>query len=183
MENKEQQLIQSTSDIIKFDSKSFVEQIKKNVLSGNIDPLAAFTVIKRMNKVSEEILKDNEIKTLAENEADKYLVGSAKKFDFYGANISKRTTYTWYDFSECGHPVLEQLYQIQKEVKESIKLLEDELKLLIKPEGKMTLGIENTDKQIVVNKIPFLKWEDTDDQVTVKAPQKISQIGLFFNKI
>lgn len=168
-----------------FDSKNFIETIKSVIKEGNADPLAVYTVLKRMAKVAEEIFDDKEISTIVLNEADKYLSGSQKSFKLYSATICKMAVHTWYDFSACGHPVLDELYKIKKEVEIRIKALEEELKLLIPKEtkGQIGFGILPDTKQIVVDKIPFLKWEETDDQVVVQAPKKIQKEGLKFMKI
>lgn len=182
--NQEKELQNIANVITTFDAKSYIDKIITSIKSGNINPLSAFTIVKRMAKVSEEILKDKEVKKLAIDEANKYLGGNQKTFQLHGATISKAATYTWYDFSECNHPVLDELYKIQNEVKDRIKLLEDELKLLIVPETKQaTLGVGMDTKSIVVESIPFLKWEQTEDQVVVHAPKKNQDIGLKYMKI
>jgi len=184
MEAKEQALQNITSTIEVFNTKDYIEKIKKAMIEGEVNPLSAFVVVKRMSKVGEEILKDKELKKLALEEAEKHLSGTQKTFNLHSANISKGVTYTWYDFSECNHPVLNQLYSIQKEVKERISLIEEELKLLILNEKQqMTLGVGADSKTIKVEKVPFLKWEDNEDEVTVFPPQKIQDVGLRFNKI
>lgn len=183
-QTKEQGLQNIASVVTTFDSKTYIERIKSDIKEGRVDPLAAFIVVKRMFKVGEDILQDKEIKAIALAEAEKHLSANTKTFSLYSATISKAATYTWYDFTECGHPVLEQLKKIEEEVKLRIKLLEDELKLLILSDSaQMTLGVKDDTKTIKVEKIPFLRWEDTEDEVVVRAPQKMQQIGLKFNKV
>lgn len=184
-QNSQETALQDISNLITtFDAKAYINHIKSNIIEGNVNPLSAFTIVKRMAKVSEEILQDSEIKKLANDEADKHLAGNQKTFTLHGATISKAATYTWYNFNECGHPVLDQLKVIEKEVKERIKLLEDELKLLIIPESKQhTLGVGMDTKTIVIDKIPVITWIDTEDQVIVQAPIKHQTIGLKYNKI
>lgn len=183
-QSKEESLQNIASTITVFDSKVYIEGIRSKILGGEVNPLAAFTIVKRMAKVGEEILQDKEIKKLALNEAEKHLSGNQKTFQLYSATISKAATYTYYDFKECNHPVLEALKSIEEEVKIRIKQIEDELKLLIlSDQAQVSLGIKEDTKTIKVEKIPFIKWEETEDEVVVKAPQKIQQIGLKFNKI
>ena len=184
-ENKQETNLQNISNLITtFDSKSYMANIKSNVIEGNVNPLAAFTVLKRMAKVSEELLKDTEIKKLANDEADKHLSGSQKTFTLHGATISKAATYTWYDFDGCGHTVYDELKKIKLEVEERMKLMEEELKLLIVPESKQhTLGVGMDTKSIIIERIPTLTWLDTEDQITVQAPVKHQTIGLKFMKI
>lgn len=173
------------SATVPFSSKSFIESIKTAIKEGNVNPLAIYTVLKRNNKVAEEIFEDKEISAIVLNEAEKYLSGNQKSFKLYGATICKMAVHTWYDFSGCGHPVLDELYKIRQEVEARIKALEEELKLLIPKEtkGQMSFGIQGDTKTIVVEKMPFLRFEDSDDQVVVQAPKKIQREGLKFMKI
>lgn len=166
-----------------FDSKQYIENIKSSITEGRVNPLAAYTVLKRMAKVSEEIFKDKEIKKLALDEAEKHLAGNAKSFNLYSAQICKAATYTYYDFSGCQHEVLDKLYRIQEDVKASIKQIEEELKLMIVPEGKTMFGIENNNKIINFTTMPELVWEGYGVDGTVQPPKKIQDLGLKFMKI
>ena len=168
-----------------FDSKQYIEGIKHSIKEGLVDPLAVYTVLKRMNKISEEIFKDKDIKDIVNNEADKHLSGNTKTFNLYSATITKMAVYTTYDFKGCGHPVLDELYKIQEEVKERIKNIEEELKLLIPKTDntKIGFGIEDSGKAIIVENIPELVLVNSGETVRVQAPQKIQQIGLKFMKI
>lgn len=180
----EEQVENLASTIVTFDSKSYIETIKNNIKNGEVNPLSAMIIVKRMAKVSEEVLKDDEVKKLALDEAEKYLGANTKTFQLHCATISKAATYTWYDFKSCNHPVLEALELVIAEATAHKKRIEEELKLLIPPEfGKAAFGVMNDTKPIKVEHIPFLKWEETEDEVTVQAPVKRQTIGLKFNKI
>lgn len=165
-----------------FDKKQTVDTFKALIKEGNVDPLAPYTVLKRMQKVAEEVFEDKEVQKIINDEADKHLVAGKKSFNLYSAQICKTAVYTYYDCKNCGHPVLDQLYKIQETVEGAIKQIEAELKLLI-PDEKKGFGIQNDTKQIVVEQIPFLKWEPTDDIAIVRAPEKIQKIGLKYMKI
>lgn len=167
-----------------FDSKQYVRDILAATKNGEINALKAYTVIKRMEKVSKEVLEDKEFKKLGLDEIEKHLSGNQKTIELYSAKISKAVTYTYFEFQDCGHIVLEELNKIEAQIKEAKKLIEEELKLLIpKENSQMSLGIVNDTKTIVVEKIPVLQWLDNEDQIIVKAPKKIQQIGIKFNKI
>ena len=170
-----------------FQSAQYARDIVASVLNGEVDPLAAMTVVKRFEKVAKTVLENEQFKSLAAAEAYKHLSGTQKTFSIYSATISRGALSTKYDFSECGHPVLTQLYEIQKEVAEAIKLYENELKLLIPKDdskiGEETLGIPSGQKEIVVDRMPMLKWEENQDQVTVKAPKKMQALGIKYMKV
>lgn len=171
-----------------FKVDDFIEAAKNAIKEGTSDPLAVYTVLKRMNKIAEEVFKDKDITKIVLDEADKYLPGNKKSFDLYSATICKMPTYTWYDFSGCNDPELEALYKIQKEVALRIKLKEDELKELIPKQEKtqIGLGIVSDTKEVMADLIPVFGYQDADNKgelITVKAPKKIQNIGLKFMKI
>lgn len=165
-----------------FDSKSLITNITEQVINGNVNPLEAHVILKRMAKVSEEVLKNETIKKMALTEAEKYLSGSKKTFEQYSSKITIQSVYTYYEFEECGHEVLDELYKIQELIKEQIKVLEEGLKTIIPSEKAQAnaglFGIENNAKEIVMEKFPKLIWEDYGNIVQVQPPRKIQNIGL-----
>lgn len=167
-----------------FDSKQYVRDILSATKNGEIDALKAYTVVKRLEKIAKDVLEDKEFKKLGLEAARKYMAGNSRTIELYSAKISEAVTYTYFDFSECGHPQLDELYKIQEQVKAAIKVIEDELKSLIPKETtQIGLGIMNDSKDIVIKGMPQLTIAEHEDQITVKAPKKIQQIGLKFMKI
>lgn len=172
-----------TNVTLAFDSASYIEGIKNSIKNGEVNPLTAYTVVKRFEKVAKAITEDNEIKDLVLNEADKYLGGNTKSFKLHGATICKMPVYTWYDFSECGHMEYDELLKIKLQVESRLKQIEEELKLLILPDNKLTLGILSDNKTIVIDKMPFLNMVEHGEEITVKAPLKMQKIGLKYMKL
>lgn len=171
-------------------TKDIIQNIKDNINNGNVNPLEAYSVLKRMSKVVEAIIDDEDIKNKASIEFDKYAseLKGKKSIEVYGAQICKMPTYTWYDFTQCGHPTLDALYEIQKVVKDQIKLIEDELKLMIpkddyKPGSIPGFGIESTTKQKLIETIPELIWNEINEVVPIEQPKKIQKIGLKYMKL
>lgn len=170
-------------------AKDIVTNIVSNIVEGHVDPLVGYTILKRMAKVSEEALKDEKVRNMAENEFDKYAAeAKGKSILLHGAQICKMATYTYYDFSGCGHEVLDELYAIQKEVKDRISLIEDELKLLVpKDEYKAGtipgFGIVNNNKDVIYSTLPKLAWDSYGGVGTVMAPKKIQKMGLKYMKV
>lgn len=171
-------------------TKDIINQTISNIKEGLINPLEAFTVLKRMSKVSEEVLKDESIKDLANTEFEKYIpeLKGKKSVEVYGAQISKSAVHTYYEFGQCGHEVLDELYRIQSHVKHEIARIEDELKLLIPNDDYKAgsipgFGIENTKKTVVFEKMPKLTYEDYGVVGEVERPKKIQKIGLRYNKL
>ncbi len=171
-------------------TKDIVQNIKDNVFNGMVNPLEAFTVLKRMKKISEEVLEDADIKRLAETEFDKYKPdkAGAKTVSVFGAGITKSPTYTWYDFTQCGHTQLDALYAIQEHCKAEIKRIEDELKLMIPKDDYKAgsipgFGIESTARQILVERIPKITYDEVNEVVPVEPPKKIQNMGLKYMKL
>jgi len=191
MENKEQGVaVNNLLDVrANFDCKSLIANIKENILSGNISALEGAVVLKRMAKVSEEVLKDEDIKKMAMTELEKYageLKGATKSVNLYSASMSISPTYTFYDFKECGHEVLDQLYKIQEHCKEMIKQIEDEVKTIPPPSNQVNIeefGIKNDGRDMVFQQMPKLIWEDYGVIANVKPPRKVQTIGIRFNKV
>lgn len=169
----------------KFSAEPYSRDILTAVKTGEINPLDAMIVVKRFEKVAKLCLEDLQFKKMATDEADKHLSGNQKSFLLHSAQVCRGATYTKYDFSESNHPILNQLYEIRTKVEESIKRYEEELKLLLNQdsETELDLGVPSGQKEIVVDRMPFLSWEKNEDQVTVKAPKKLQTIGLKFMKI
>jgi hypothetical protein len=133
-------------------------------------------------------MKDDEIKKMAMTELEKYageLKGSTKSVQLYSASMSISPTYTYYDFSQCGHEILDELYKIQEHCKEMIKQVEDELKTIPPASEKVELefGLKQDGKDIVFAKMPVLQWTDYGVIGTVHAPRKIQTIGIRYNKV
>lgn len=171
-------------------TKDIIANIVNNVKEGNVNPLEAYTVLKRMAKVSEEVLKDEDIKALAVREFDKYTPEKkgTKTVNVFGAGITYSPTYTWYDFKGCKHEVLDALYEIQEQVKHQIGLIEAELKLLIPKDDYKAgvvpgLGIENTTKSVVFERLPSLVWEDYGIIGQIEPPKKVQNMGLKYMKL
>jgi hypothetical protein len=172
------------------DTKDIINGILDNIKSGNVNALEAFTVVKRMKKVSEAVLEDKVIKEMADKEFDKYQgeIKGGKSLQRYGASISRSAVHTYYDFSGCNHDELNAWYEIVKAAEQRIKQIEEELKLLVpkddyKPGTIPGLGIQNTSKQVVFEKLPKLTMEDYVEVGQVEAPRKVQQIGLRYNKL
>lgn len=168
-----------------FEVKELIQNIKDAINGGFVNPLEAFTIVKRMGKIYEEISEDKEIKKLVLEEFDKYVAGGKiKTIEIFSAKISKAAVWTGYDFTECGHPALDKINKLMTMLKLEKEKVEAELKLLILPEGKqMQFGIGDGSKEIIIPNMPELIWQDSGEVVNVKPPQKIQKIGLKYMKV
>lgn len=171
-----------------FNSKELIENITNTIKAGTIPALEGMVILKRMAKVSEEVMKDEEIKKMAMTELEKYsgeLKGGKKSVDLYSSSMSISAVHTFYDFTQCGHEVLDQLYKIKAHCDEMIKQIEEEVKTIpsVETKSQLEFGIEHTGRDITFQKIPTLTWEDYGVIGNVQPPRKVQKIGIRFNKI
>ena len=156
--------------------KDNVAIIRKDILDGKIDAAKAGVVLKKLAKLTKELLEDKDVKEVIYNESIKY-VGET----LLGGKISESTTNTWYDFSVCKHPELDQLYDIQKNVKLRIKEIEDELKLTIPKNQKIKgegFGIQNTKKPTIVEYYYTLEQKVSGEVIQCEPPLKLQSMGI-----
>jgi replicative DNA helicase len=173
----------------KFNSKDLIDNITSEILTGNIPALEGMTILKRMSKISEEVMKNEDIKKMAMTELEKYsaeLKGAKKSVELYSASMSISATYIFYKFDNCGHEVLNQLYKIQEHCKEIIKQIEEEVKTIPPLSDKVNIeefGIKQDGRDMLFSQMPKLIWEEYGGMGNVKAPQKIQTIGIRYNKV
>lgn len=164
------------------------KSIRDAILEGKVDEAKAGIILKKYAKVAEVLLKDEQVKSAIMAKTETYLNGQ-KSATFFGATVTKMATYTWYDFSNSNHPVLDALYEIQKEVKAHIESIEEELKLIIKKEDNKIIDRNSLEipaspsKNILIESMPKLVWEDDGSTQEVKAPEKRQTIGLKYTKL
>lgn len=168
-----------TADIIK--------NICDSIMEGRIDPVEAAVILKRMSKTAEEVYKNPQVKQTIENAFDKYFSGT-KTVEVFGARVVKCPVYTSYDYSECGHPQLDEINKIIEQLLHEKERIENELKLLIplseyKAGQTPGFGIPSDNKDVIIPKMPKLDWIDDGEVVNVKAPKKVQKIGLKYMKI
>jgi len=187
MDNNETPIANSILDVRQpFKVQDSIDKFKAIIKSGDVDALEAYTILKRMQKIPEEVFKDEEIKDLALDSFDKHLAGGkVKSVTLYSAQICKGATYTYYDFSECNHPLLNKITDLINSLTEEKKRIEEELKLLILSDSQQAsvFSINSDEKEIIVPKTPKIVWEDSGEIVTVKAPRKMQKIGLKYLKM
>ena len=79
------------------DLKETVSKIQENILSGDIDACRAGIVLKRMAKLSEDVLKDSDVKSAIVDDTIKNLE-NMKPTRVFGATVSHAPVYTFFKF-------------------------------------------------------------------------------------
>ena len=99
--------------------RSFSRQLKDEILSGNTDPLKALVQLKFIEKMLEDILKDEELDHLFVKELQLY--GKEKTVEIAGAKLMQTEVGTRYDYEASGDPKWFDLKKESTEVSERLK--------------------------------------------------------------
>jgi len=99
--------------------KSFSRQLKNEILAGNEDPLKALVQLKFIEKLIEDILKDEELDRLFVKELQLY--GKEKVVKIAGAKLMQTEVGTRYDYEASGDPKWFDLKKQSTEVSERLK--------------------------------------------------------------
>ena len=99
--------------------RSFSRQLKDEILSGNTDPLKALVQLKFIEKMLEDILKDEELDRLFVKELQLY--GKEKTVEIAGAKLMQTEVGTKYDYEASGDPKWLDLKKESTEVLERLK--------------------------------------------------------------
>ena len=102
----------------------FSDLLKREMLSGEVNPLEVQLLFKAMTETIEKTLKDKYVKQAVLDEADKY---PEKTFDYKGITVTKSSK-TVYDYSECGDQVYNDMVAEMEKLKERIKAREAMIK-------------------------------------------------------
>lgn len=99
--------------------ESFVTNAVNEILSGNVNPLQVEIMLKAAQDTIEEIRKNNRVKFVVMEEADKY---PEKSFEYGNFKVTKSSR-TINDFKGCD-PHLDELYRQMEALKLQIKARE-----------------------------------------------------------
>ena len=117
-------LMASTSTQIDVFSDGVIQSVKE----GEINPLTVLIQLKAMEQAANRILK--EIKDNLLTEAGKY---PEREFEYLGNKIAKAEHGTKYDYSKCGDPVYQRLFEAAFEANGKLKERENFLKSIKEP--------------------------------------------------
>lgn len=168
--------INKIAELATLDHIAISEIINRDILKGNIEPIDIHLVLKKFEKINENVIGKNAPKETKEailKSAEKYLE-KGTSFEYKNAKISIASVYTWYDFTKCNDIYLNELKEIEKKIKELISNREESLKTITLPPGK--LGIASRTE--IIEYLPSLEWVDCGEEVILNAPIKYSKDGV-----
>lgn len=111
----------------KMQLREFSRQLRDEILTNDRDPLKILVQLKMIEKLIEDVLKDDEINLHFLKEFQSY--GKEKIVEVNGANLSEMEAGIRYDYSASGDPVWfdldKQLKEITEKKKEREKMLQN----------------------------------------------------------
>lgn len=169
--------------------KDSVENFRWEVEKGIIDPLTAGVVIKKAEKFIKEVYSGENGKKLKELITNDTKERLDELLENHGVTGSYGVVYSGYDFSNCNHPTLDKLKEIQQQVKEEIKFIEDELKAKYaqfqKPDfvdGKAVIP-KSSFRIIIESDFELIKTENGEEPAEINIPKKIQSYGIKYRGI
>jgi chromosome segregation ATPase len=120
----------------KAEVKTFVQDAKERILSGNENTLKIAAQLKAMEEVIKELREDKDIREAVLNEYEK----TGKTFQMFNSEFQKKETGVKYDFSVCEDTEWEDLNKEIEPIKAKIKERETFLKV-VKNQISTTDGI------------------------------------------
>lgn len=175
MTENEQNQVAQLAKVPSMTYKEGVQFIKDVVLEGNIDPIYPHLFLKKMEKIIEEVKKDEDVKG-AILKAAKLHINGAKNVRIGDAVIRIGATKTSYDFSTCGDPIWDSLNQIFNDVKELKEAREATLKAAFPESTTTKFGFQAP--TVVVENTYELNIIPNGEVVTLAAPIKRQGEGL-----
>ena len=171
MENTTELQLKTVADLAQLDHIALANTIINSVLEGEVDPLQTHMFLKRIEKISEIVKENKQVKEAVTNAASQY---GDKPFDFMGATLKVGAVHTAYDFSSCGDITWNNLNELFNTIKELKADREKVLKAAFPDNPKFGF----TAPRVVVDKVLALTEMDCGEEVVLAAPRKIQQTGV-----
>lgn len=171
MKNTTALQLKTVADLAQLDHVELAETIINGVLEGKVDPLQTHMFLKRIEKISEIVKENKQVKEAVTNAASQY---GDKPFGFMGATLKVGPVHTAYDFSSCGDITWNNLNELFNTIKE----LKSEREKVLKVAFPENIKFGFTAPKMVVDKTLYLAEADCGEEITLSAPRKIQQIGV-----
>lgn len=150
--------------------KDGVQFMTNLFLEGNVDPVYPHLFIKKMEKIIEEVKKNEDVKQAVLKAFSAHLNGQ-KSVRIQDASIRIGATKTLYDFSTCNDPVWDSLNEVFNEVKILKEARETMLKAAF-PDSKTVTSLGFQAPTVVVENTYYLGMTPSGEVQTLTAPIK-----------
>lgn len=164
-------------------SQLIIDKIKE----GEVDPAYVMVALKKLSKVTEQILTkpiDKEAKELMQEAVKKFQEGTKKSFEVFGQTVTIADN-GYLDYSETQDEYLEALMNIEKKVKELISFRKEYHKTKVQewhamssPDKIQSFGVHPYN--VSWDNIPKLIFEEEYAEVETNPPFKRSKETLRF---
>lgn len=153
--------------------------VAKTIIAGLEDgltePMRVHLFLKRVEKLSELVLKNENVKQIILNDAEKHIT-KGSSFEYLGAKCTVQAVYTWYDFEATNDPVWVNLKEIEERVKKMRTDREAFLKAAFPDSTNSLYGSPNP--KVLVDHLYSLELVDCGEEIALSRPIKRQTRGV-----
>ena len=171
MENKQLQL-QTVANLAQLNHEEVSNTIITSILAGEVDPLQVHMFLKRIEKITELVKTNKDVKEAVTKAAS--LHSPDKAFAFMGASLKVGAVHTAYNFSECGDLLWNNLNEMVTKFTAMKKAREEQLKVAF-PEN---IGFGFKPPRMIIDHLYHVETVDCGEEVVLNQPKKIQQMGV-----
>jgi hypothetical protein len=161
--------VSNVLNLVYLKHKSAAANVLAQVQEGTIDPVQVQLAMKQLENFSKAVIEDKNYK--------ESLLNAVRKLDkdskYFGHKIAEAIVHTSYDYKACNDPLWNELNRIQNEIKEKIKLREQELNA-----GWPQNTLDIPRRTVVIDKMPNLEWLDCGEDAIITPPVKRQITGV-----
>ena len=170
-ENKQLQL-QTVANLAQLNHEEVSNTIINSILEGEVDPLQVHMFLKRIEKITELVKTNKDVKEAVTNAASSH--SPDKAFEFMGASLKVGAVHTAYNFSECGDLLWNNLNEMVTKFTAMKKAREEQLKVAF-PEN---IGFGFKPPRMIIDHLYHVETVDCGEEVVLNQPKKIQQMGV-----
>ena len=163
MENNNQNSITAFAHIHESSAKNIANEWIYRLENGLIG-LEEIVLLQKVNKATQLFVSSSGTKKFMLDEIEK----NSGSQQLFGCEVKAANIYTKYDYSNCGDPYYDAILEVLKRLENARKNREQELKNI--PEGKS--------RNILIEYVPVLRFEESGEVVKISAPSKLITRGV-----
>ena len=170
-QNKQLQLA-TVANLAQLNHEEVSKTIIDSILEGAVDPLQVHMFLKRIEKITELVKTNKDVKEAVIKAASSH--SPDKAFAFMGASLKVGAVHTAYDFSECGDLLWNNLNEMVTKFTAMKKAREEQLKVAF-PEN---IGFGFKPPRMIIDHLYHVETVDCGEEVVLNQPKKIQQMGV-----
>lgn len=169
---QEQQNLPALMGLASMNYVDIANKLETAILDGEVEPLNVHFFLKKVEKITEQLKENKDVKAAILNSANRYING-AKTAKHLDGSIRIGQVGTNYDYSTCNDILWDNLNEIFHQV----KAMKEARELLLKnafPDGNV-VKFGFTAPKVIVEYTYSLQQHDCNEEVALSAPLKRSQ--------